>query len=377
MPPRMPQGGSPTNIVQALEADLKLKQAQALWDAGQPGEALHACNHVLRSDPSHAQALFMMGMIALEIGGLDVAIGSLERAAASAPGVVRIRIGLGHALLKANQPDKAAAVFAKALQLNANSGAAHRGMGLAQLDLDHRDKALKSFRKALKLKPDDTFSAFVIEALTSSAPAAPRGFVPTLFDDYAEQFDQHLTGKLGYRVPEEIAEMVIPHLGGSNVHAVDLGCGTGLVGAALGSSLAAIDGIDLSPKMLAKAEARQLYRTLQVGDAADLLNTDPLFAGPYELVTAADVFVYVGWLEPIFAAVRARMAPGGLFAFSVESTGTAEVEIRSSGRFVHSAGYVSRLCQEFGFTLVTEKTLIIRQEFGTAVPGVLYLLQAR
>ena len=37
-----------------------------------------------------------------------------------------------------------------------------------------------------------------------------------------------------------------------------------------------------------------------------------------KLVIAADVFIYVGALEAVFASVRQRLAPCGCFAFSVE-----------------------------------------------------------
>ncbi|KRA44896.1 hypothetical protein ASD80_07110 [Devosia sp. Root635] len=366
-----------TNPVQALEAGITLNKAQKLWDDGKIPEALHACNDILKTDPNHAGALYMMGMLALELGALDMAIGSLERAAASAPGTTRILVGLGQALAKSGQPVKAAAIYAKAMQLSPNSGAVYRGLGLVQLDLDQRPNAVKSFRKALRLNADDQFAAYMLAALAGDAPVAPEGYVPALFDSYAEQFDRHLTGKLAYRVPQEIADMVGAHTGGDGIgSAVDLGCGTGLVGVALGSRVAAIDGIDLSPKMLAKAAERGIYRTLRAGDAADILNTDAGFSGPYDLATAADVFIYIGRLEASFAAVKARLAPGGLFAFSVESTDHGEVDIRSSGRFVHSHGYIAGLAETFAFTLVEEKALVIRQEIDVPVPGVLYLLRS-
>lgn len=366
---RLPPTADP---VQALETGMALNKAMALWKAGQLPEALHASNAILKTDPAHAGALYLMGMVALELGALDVAVGSLERAAASAPGTTRILVGLGQALAKSGQPVKAAAIYAKALQFSPNSGAAYSGLGQAQLDLGQRANAVKSFRKALKLNPGDHFSAYVLAALSGDAPAAPTGYVPSLFDAYAEQFDIHLTSRLGYRIPEEIAALVAAYNLGS---ALDLGCGTGLVGAALASRVAAIDGMDLSEKMLEKARERGIYRSLRAGDAAAILNDDPDFAGPYDLVAAADVFIYIGRLEAIFAAVKARLAAGGLFAFSVESTDDGDVDIRSSGRFVHAPGYIAALAEEFGFRIIAEKPLIIRQEIDTPVPGVLYLLQ--
>ena len=367
-----PQLPPTANPVQALEAGIALNRAKQLWEAGQLPEALHASNAILKTDPTHAGALYVMGMVALELGALDVAIGSLERAAASAPGTTRILVGLGQALAKSGQQVKAAAIYAKALKLSPNSGAAYSGLGRVQLDLGQRDQAVKSFRKALKLNPKDEFSAYVLAALAGDAPAAPTGYVPALFDSYAEQFDRHLTSRLGYRIPEEIAGIVASY---DIKSAVDLGCGTGLVGAALASRVPVIDGMDLSEKMLVKARERGVYRNLAAGDAAALLETDPGFSGPYDLASAADVFIYIGRLEAIFAAVRARLTPAGLFAFSVESAQEGDVDIRSSGRFVHAPAYIAALAEQFGFRIAAQKELIIRQEIDAPVPGVLYLLQ--
>ena len=58
---------------------------------------------------------------------------------------------------------------------------------------------------ALKLDPADRPGAALKLQLIGAAPAAaapPSAFVETLFDQYAEKFDNSLVDKLGYRVPE-------------------------------------------------------------------------------------------------------------------------------------------------------------------------------
>ena len=48
----------------------------------------------------------------------------------------------------------------------------------------------------------------------------------------------------------------------------DLGCGTGRTGEWLRSRVEAIDGVDLTPEMLARARERGVYRSLREGDVA-------------------------------------------------------------------------------------------------------------
>lgn len=63
--------------------------------------------------------------------------------------------------------------------------------------------------------------------------------------------------------------------------AVDLGCGTGRVGAWLRKAgVARIDGVDLTPAMLERAEAKRVYEQFVAGD----LTATRLEARAYDLV---------------------------------------------------------------------------------------------
>ena len=81
-------------------------------------------------------------------------------------------------------------------------------------------------------------------------------------------------------------------------------------------------------------------------------------ATPTDLVTAADVLVYVGDLAPLFAGVYRQLRRGGLLAFTAqtfaegdraEQTGFA---LGRDLRFGHSPGYVAALLSRAGFDIV-------------------------
>src|SRR6202035_8084 len=101
------------------------------------------------------------------------------------------------------------------------------------------------------------------------------------------------------------------------VSALDLGCGTGLMGAELRSHTDRLAGVDLSAAMIAKARERGFYDRLVVGDAAAMLGREP--PGSSDLIVAADALVYVGDFAPLFAAVARVLTSDGIFAFSVET----------------------------------------------------------
>lgn len=296
-------------------------------------------------------------------------IATRTRALAASPDSVDLLVGLGNALLAARRPTEALPLLQKAVGIRTRDGAAFRGLAQAQLDLDLRDDALASFRRTLSIIPYDKYAAHMVEALSETTSGKIGGYVPDLFDAYANTFDEHLTGPLQYRLPRIIRDLL-----DRPVHnALDLGCGTGLVAEALGTLVAAIDGIDISHQMTRKALERGLYRALLTGDIVSILATSTYLAGPYDLVIAADVFVYIGPLEAVFSAVVERLAAGGTFIFSVEDLVGESLAIRSSGRYAHSPAYIDAVAAQHGLQIVERKPVTIRQERDMPIPGSLYL----
>ena len=300
-------------------------------------------------------------------GDPDAAVALLTPALALYPD---LHLDLGNALLAANRAGEALDCFDAAITLRPRDPAAYRGLGQACLALGNTAGALAAFRQALAILPYDTYAAHMVASLSGETTKGASAYVANLFDDHAEDFDQHLTQVLHYSIPAEIAGLLAPYAPQS---LLDLGCGTGLVGDAL--RLPIMDGVDIAPQMIRLARERNLYRHLAVGDLVATLDESSLLAGPYDLVTAADVFVYLGHLESIFERIAPRLAPDGLFAFSVELSDTTPVNLRPSGRFAHAPRYISGLAQDFGFTTLAARDTPIRHERSQPIPGQLYLLQ--
>jgi predicted TPR repeat methyltransferase len=160
-----------------------------------------------------------------------------------------------------------------------------------------------------------------------------------------------------------------PDKGVHFAHAVDLGCGTGLMGESLRGSVSYLAGVDLSAAMLKKAAAKRIYDRL---DKADLAKLALPGGEKPDLVTAADVFMYVGALDGIFARVAAMLAPGGFFAFSVEKhDGPEPMLLRPTRRFAHSEAYLRELLAANGFSILSLSSAIIRQDAGGPIEGLL------
>ncbi len=240
--------------------------------------------------------------------------------------------------------------------------------------------AADAYRRALELAPEDVFGARLKLALMGAAetPAQPPSrYVEGLFDDYAERFDKALVEKLEYSVPQKLAALVPTHAPFNTV--VDLGCGTGLFGAEIRSGASRLEGFDLSVNMLAKAVAKGLYDHLGQADLSLPASESGLFADGLarhraDLVSAADVLMYLGSLETVFPLVVDLVKPRGLFAFSVEDAREgATFLLRDSLRYAHSESYVLGLLECWGMELLAMEKTIIRMDAGKPVYGILFL----
>ncbi len=142
----------------------------------------------------------------------------------------------------------------------------------------------------------------------------PRSVQETqdIYANWADTYEDDVTA-LAYATPDRIAQALLglsPDLGQP---VLDFGCGTGLSGAALHRhGFTTIDGTDISPQMLAHAQAKSLYRTLWLGTPGKA----DVAAGDYAIIVATGV-ISLGAAPPdLLAVLMDALAPGGLLAFS-------------------------------------------------------------
>ncbi|OBQ68223.1 methyltransferase domain-containing protein [Mesorhizobium erdmanii] len=230
------------------------------------------------------------------------------------------------------------------------------------------DLAARAWAMSLKLDPADRQGAALKLQLIGKGPAAaapPSAFVETLFDHYAETFEEMLVGKLDYRLPQFLDQMIRKAKPGRFRLALDLGCGTGLMGERLRPIVDRLEGVDISARMLKKARAKGIYNALTKADLQG-------FCHPGEkpdLVTSADVLIYVGALEGLFGTVAGLLVDGGLFAFSVESLASGDFALQPSRRYAHSEPYVRRILEANGLSIRALEPTTIRQDRGEPVKG--------
>jgi len=325
-----------------------------------PAEAWVACGNVLY----HYRRLTCAGP----------ALAAYERALAMEPDLAEAWLGRGNVLNLVDRCDEALLAFDTALAIEPDLLESWIGRAEALQNLKRREEAIVAYQQARERGCDAEFIQCMLASLGAEAAprSAPKGLIIELYDRYAEQYDQHVAGALKYRTPELLFAAIARFVQTSDLDFLDLGCGTGLCGALLRMRARTLTGVDISSNMLKIAQRRGIYDNLICSELVDFLRTR---SEAFDVVVAADVFVYIGDLSEVFQAVRGRLRPGGFFCFSVEAGGEEDFALETNLRYAHSAAYLHKLAGDHGFKLEAIESSVIRHENGTEVLGHLVVLR--
>ena len=306
----------------------RLTLVKALLASGAPQEALSEAREASALNPGVAVAAAALGEALIAVGALPAAIAELQRALRLDPDLERARFLAGCAWLEAGEADKALEIFE---------------MLPATPQIETRIARARAIRQA---------------------PRSDPGYVRHLFDQFSADYESRMRGQLLYAAPEilrDLADLVMPGRDGLSI--LDLGCGTGLAGAAFRDRAARLDGIDLSPAMIERAAARGIYDALIVGDIETALS------GHYDLILAADTLVYLGDLAPLFRAIVAHLSPGGYVLFTVEAKPGDGFELGPKRRWRHAEAYLRAQAEAAGLSVAGLVAASPRTEAHQPVAG--------
>ena len=383
------EDGDPREAAQCLRRALHLRPSWpaalnnfglALKECGNLAEAATILEGAVDIRPNHAGSRTSLATIYHAMGRLEQARAQSEAAVKLAPRDVEAWIELGLIRQAQGHEEGAAAAFDRASAIAPDQIKPWFCLAEACRALGQNERAAQAYRHCLTLDPADTHGAGLGLALTGTGDTpqrAPQAYVRQLFDDYADRFDSALVDALHYRGPALLAEALERTLERKiGLAVLDAGCGTGLAAPMLRPLAATLDGLDLSPAMIAKARDRRLYDSLHEGELEEFFNLSP---DRYDLIVAADVLVYLGALEPVLAAARAALRPGGLLAFTLERDDDPDsgpgFRLGAGNRYAHAPAYLARAAAAAGFALVLSEPAVTRQEGGADVPGLVAVLR--
>jgi len=364
----------PAHFDQARDAFLAGVQAQ---DSGDLSAAETHYRHSLQLLPGRASTLNNLGLLCLAQRREADALPCFEAALAAEPENPAIQLHLAQTLARLDRLPDALALAQRLQASQPQSSAAWALCGNLLKDLGRAPEAAAALRKAIELGADDDALRYLLASLEGglapTPPQPPAAYVAALFDSYSDGFEEHLVQRLQYRVPQTLIEP-LAILGNTFSAALDLGCGTGLCGALLRPMCQRLVGVDLSAAMLAQAKGCALYDELHQTDVAAFMQSTP---ERFDLLIAADVFIYIGALETLFVAARRILLPGGCFAFSVEEASSdVDYELRQTSRYAQSERYLLNLAKQHGFEIERSKRSSLRLDQNMPVPGLYLWLRA-
>jgi predicted TPR repeat methyltransferase len=355
--------------VPAIHIDL----AHAFDRTGDPARAIAHLQKAIALNPASSTPYRVLGQLLLQHGQTPEALEAL-RAWARIENSAAAHYELGTALAQSGDPKSAVVHLRQAVTLQPDHGSAHCNLGLALEDAGQKDQAADALRNAIRLMPDPSVAQYHLAALGAGDPPAtcPPRYLVELFDNYADRFEHHLVTTLGYQGPQLLLDMVKSANPPLPLDVMDLGCGTGLCGVLFRPLARTLVGVDLAPRMIALSKSRNVYDDLLHSDLAPALESRPQ---AFDLLLAADVFIYIGDLSPLFRSAATALRPGGLFAFTIERTDSADFLVLPTRRYAQSPAYIRRLSDQFGFEELTSKDAILRAGETGDVPGTVFLLR--
>lgn len=356
-----------------LPSDNPVGHAEDLIAAGKAGEAATLLRDLIEAGRGGLLARFTLARAQREAGDLSAALATARETAMLNPNVAVVVVALGEVLLASGRLPTAIAEFQRALRLDPENAEARFLLGCAWLEAGEPEKALEAFDQ---IESRDGLKEKIAEAqvMRTAQRSNPR-YVRHLFDQFSSDYDQRMIGQLGYRAPavlRELASLILPMQ--TDLAVLDLGCGTGLSGETFSDMANAIDGVDLSPSMIAKAKARGIYRELIVGDIETALAQ---LASTYDLVLAADTVVYIGDLTVMLREVERKLSEDGYFLFTVEKADREGFELGPKRRWRHSESYLRDVAAHTGFDISGFVACIPRSEAGVLVDGFAVALSKR
>jgi len=350
-------------ILELEEGENPIEAAEALIASGRADEAARSLRQRLAAGRGGLLARLTLVKALLAAGDADGALAEAREAVSLNPDVAVAVLALGEALLAVQALPTAITELQRALRLDPGLTRARELIAVAWLAAGEADKALENLRE-LDDPPADMIAA--AQAI-KSAPRSDAGYVRHLFDQFSADYDTRMIGQLSYAAPQillDLAALVMP--GRKQLAILDLGCGTGLAGAAFKPLAGLLDGVDLSPAMIEKARARRIYDHLEVADLETALSSP---GRRYDLILAADTLVYLGDLKTVFQAAPARLHPDGYFLFTVEKADGDGFELGPKRRWRHSEAYLRRLAQHTGVMVAGLVAATPRREANQPVQG--------
>ncbi len=332
---------------------------------------------IIEKRPDFIMAYGNLGIVLKDLKRYDEARFYLTKAIEMAPGTAYLYQNLGNVYQQQQQYSEAVTMYRKALELEPFDPKAYKSLSYTYFIMGEIALCAEILEQWLQFDPENPTALHLYAAYThrTTPSRASDGYIKETFDSFANSFDAVLK-RLDYQAPflvHQALQKLEPD--SENWEILDIGCGTGLCGELIRPLVKRLVGMDLSPKMLERAQARKVYDELFEAELTDFLAHSVV---KYDAITCVDTFCYFGDLTDAVQAAVNALKPGGWFVFTLEKQDNdleSGYYLQMHGRYTHTETYVRKTLMDAGFRIQSIETTILRQERNEPVSGLVVTAQ--
>ncbi len=345
------------------------------------GEAELAEPHfrrVIERNPSFAIAYGNLGIVLKELERYQEAIEYLVKAIELEPDMPRHYQNLGNVYRHQGQYREAVVMYRKSLELAPYDPEAYLRLSRTFFIMGEIERSAEVLEQWLEYDPENPTALHMYAAYTRNhtPTRASDAYVKETFDSFAASFDAVLK-RLNYQAPL-LVQQALQKLEPDPNHWIilDAGCGTGLCGELIRPLVRRLVGVDLSTKMLERAQARGVYDDLFEAELMEFFSNS---ASAYHAITCVDTFCYFGDLSGAAQAAVKALRPNGWFIFTLEKHELSDLStdfyLHEHGRYSHSESYIRKTLIDAGFRIHSLETSTLRRERNELVAGMVVTVQ--
>ncbi len=277
------------------DADIICNLAIVYWKQKKLKKSLSFFRFNLKHHPHHLETPNNLANLYVEYHHLAKAIQQYAQILYRQPKRYDIRFNLAACLQKKGWLDDAIFHYRQILQEHPTHYDSLYNLACLYWQKKDLTAALFYLKTAQKIK-NEPHLQFMLDTLFNQKMnlSHHRDYVQNLFENYAHDYDKHLSQVLEYQLPYYLSR----YLSDKNFkHVVEMGCGTGLCGQIIKKVSVHLRGVDFSKEMLKKAEQKNIYDELDCQDAIEFLNQH---LQPIACLMAFDVSPYMPDFLKIF-----------------------------------------------------------------------------
>lgn len=346
--------------------------------SGLSDKAIICYQNALSVEPNMPEVHNNLGNIYMNRERFVEAEACYMRALQLRPDFVECYCNLGGALRGMKKLKEAIDTYRRTLEMSPSYKAAYEGLGICYSELGEREQAIMCFNSYQNLDAGQN-SEVKLRLASLNAGVMPEHYPDAMtlktYEKKAQSWDADILRPgmefLGpLHVRETLEKLKLPQA--RQLDVLDIGCGTGVCGEYLRGYASHLEGVDLSPHMLAQARKKGYYNKLACADAISYMQESKR---TYDLIIASGVLILFGDLAPVFQAVARLLKPGAVFVFTLYRSETEAVMVRYNLHFAHSAAYVRETAQTVSLQVSLLEQEVHEFDLGEPQPGWIVVLQ--